>query len=335
MTFRVSAQQRPTSSGLDGTVYMLEGEKDRAEVWPALGFNCYQWQAGKGGPPLNLLYADPQLFDNGRPTRSGIPILFPFPNRIRAGRFTWAGKEYQLPLNDTTRKNAAHGFVCRRPWRVAGQGADATAAWVTGEFQGSKDAPESRAHWPADYVLRVTYRLGAGRLRVEAEVTNPDRVSLPFGLGYHPYFSMPLTPGGTADDYTIQIPARSYWLLEESLPTGERKPVDAARDFSRPRAFSGVNVDDVLTDLEPGATSGPEGLRWLGSMRQGGHELRVLGSSAFREVVVFTPPHRQAFCLEPYTCPTDAVNLQQQGEDVGWISLPPGGRWTSVVEMTV
>ena len=74
------------------------------------------------GRTLDLLYADPNLFTDGRPTRSGIPILFPFPNRIRVGRFSWEGKEYQLPLNDSVKQNAIHGFACRRPWRVVGQG---------------------------------------------------------------------------------------------------------------------------------------------------------------------------------------------------------------------
>jgi len=50
---------------------------------------------------------------------------------------------------------------------------------------------------------------------------------------------------------------------------------------------------------------------------------------------VFTPPHRQAFCAEPYTCPTDAVNLQGRVGDVGWAELPPGGRTSLVVELWV
>src|SRR6267378_6101260 len=193
MAYQVRTDQRRTTTGLDGTIYVLEDPAAgvRAQVWPSLGFNCYQWQARHEGKQLELLYADPQLFDNGRPTRSGIPILFPFPNRIRAGRFTWEGKEYNLPLNDSTQKNAIHGFPCRKPWRVVNQGADACQAWLTAEFQGSRDAPEARTFWPADYVLRVTHRLGAGSLRVEAVVENPDRASLPFGLGYHPYFKVP------------------------------------------------------------------------------------------------------------------------------------------------
>ncbi|HKB35412.1 MAG TPA: aldose 1-epimerase [Gemmataceae bacterium] len=336
MTFRVTTRQQSTSANLDGTIYVLDSSTgDRAEVWPALGFNCYQWKTNRSGQVLDLLYADPQLFDNGRPTRSGIPILFPFPNRIREGRFPWSGRTFQLPLNDSTKKNAAHGFVCRSPWRVVDQGADASSAWLTGEFQASKDNPDERPLWPADYVLRVTYRLLAGRLRVEADVTNPDRGPLPFGLGYHPYFKVPFAPGGTADDCLIQVPAKSFWVLEESLPTGEQRPVDAARDFTRPRPFGGVSVDDVLTDLQAGGPAPPAGLRWNGTLRQGQHELRVFSSPDFRELVVFTPPHRQAFCLEPYTCPTDAINLQSRGLDVGWKALPPGGRWSSVVELAV
>ncbi len=63
--------------------------------------------------------------------------------------------------------------------------------------------------------------------------------------------------------------------------------------------------------------------------------LSVSCSPAFRELVVFVPPHRQAFCIEPYTCTTDAINLQQQGLDAGLLVLPPGEKWSAVVELSV
>jgi aldose 1-epimerase len=37
--------------------------------------------------------------------------------------------------------------------------------------------------------------------------------------------------------------------------------------------------------------------------------------------------------LEPYTCATDAINLQQRGVDAGLLVLGPGGKWQGVVEM--
>src|SRR5262245_30565633 len=130
MAYQVRTEQR------DGTIVVLEGDggKPHAEIWPARGLNAYQWQVERNSQTLDLLYADPQLFPNGRPTRSGIPILFPFPNRIRAGRFSWKGRDYQLPLNDPTARNAIHGFVCQRPWRVVARGADEREAWVTADF---------------------------------------------------------------------------------------------------------------------------------------------------------------------------------------------------------
>ena len=195
MPFAVQTRTQPGVTGRDATIFILDdGAGGRAEVWPALGFNCFRWEVVRDGRTLDLLYADAALFGDGRPTRSGVPILFPFPNRIRNGRFAWEGKEYQLPTNDPSGKNAIHGFACRRPWRVVGEGADASSAWLTGEFQASRDAPDCLALWPADYVFRVTCRLGSGQLRVEAEAVNPNGRTLPFGLGYHPYFRVPFAP---------------------------------------------------------------------------------------------------------------------------------------------
>jgi aldose 1-epimerase len=336
MPFVVRTRTQPGVTGLDPTIYILEdGQGNRAEVWPALGFNCFLWQAPFAGQTLDLLYADPALFSNGRPTRSGIPILFPFPNRIRAGIMSWDGQEYHLPANDSPPRNAIHGFACRHPWRVTGQGADSESAWLTGTFRGSLDAPESVSLWPADYQLAVTCRLGAGWLRVEADVTNPDRKPLPFGLGYHPYFRLPFAPGGKAEDCLVKVPARSYWVLQDSLPTGETKPVDDTRNLNELRRFGDLQVDDVLTDLPARIEPGTE-LDLCSTLQDpSGAELRILCSPVFREMVIFTPPHRQAFCVEPYTCPTDAINLQARGIDAGWLVVGPGERWRSVVELRV
>src|SRR5262249_31683489 len=145
-------------------------------------------------------------------------------------------------------KNAIHGFACRKPWRVVAEGADGDSAWVTGEFRGSVDAPEARSLWPADYRLRVTYRLTDSSLRIEAVVTNPDSMPLPFGLGFHPYFRIPLTAAAAMPaNCWVQANARSFWELDKSLPTGARQPVNPAWDLNEPRRFTEIQLDDVLT----------------------------------------------------------------------------------------
>jgi galactose mutarotase-like enzyme len=73
--------------------------------------------------------------------------------------------------------------------------------------------------------------------------------------------------------------------------------------------------------VEPGAIDG-----W------GGRSMRLFCTVASRELVVFTPPHRRAFALEPYTCATDAANLGDKG---GWRVLAPGATERLVVELWV
>lgn len=334
MSFLVHPAQQPNQIGLDPTVYRLGRDGDvQVMIWPALGFNCLSWQVQRGPDHLDLLYLDPGQFTNGRPTRSGIPVLFPFPNRIRNGIFTWEGKTYQLPINDGTKKNAIHGFACRHPWRVVDQGGGPTNCWLTGEFQGSKDAPEELHLWPADYRIRLTYRLSSSNLRLEAEVSNPDQKTLPFGLGYHPYFRIPFVAGRPRDEVKLQVSAKKYWELEDTLPTGRQLPLDGQRDLNRPRSFNQVTVDDVFCDL-PNSGVSPNDFYPAGEITcSSGHTLRVLCSPGFREQVVFTPPHRDAFCIEPYTCVTDAINLKTQGIDSGLLLLEPGQSWKGAIQL--
>ena len=328
MPFVCEWEQRPNTFGLDERVAVLGNDDNRLEVWPALGFNAYRWQVGG----QELLYRSPQIFTENRPTRSGFPILFPFPNRIRDGQFTWQGKIYSLPLNDPTKKNAIHGFVCQRPWRVVDQGTDSDSAWITGEFRGSVDAPETLPLWPADYRLRVTYRLFDRMMRVEADIDNPDTTPLPFGLGYHPYFA--LAPFG-GEKAVVTLWAHRRWELAENLPTGKVLDVDEPRDLRLGRSLTALQLDDVMTDLDLRAYDEHDRFGLAGILQHptGTRTLTLWIGADFREMVLFTPPHREAICLEPYTCTTDAINLSPRGIDAGLRVLQPGEHWRSEIEM--
>jgi aldose 1-epimerase len=329
MLYHIETEER-TAGGHTGTMYTLSRPDigSLIEVWPGFGFNCLRWRAHG----QDLLFAADDWLDNPLPTRSGIPILFPFPNRIRNGVFVHKGREYCLPKNDSTHANAIHGFSPRIPWRVFGYGVDATSAWVHGDFQLSVDAAEADGLWPGDAMLSVIYRVSPDRLRVEMRVRNMDTESFSFGVGLHPYFRL---PGHEADvsRYVLHAPARSVWQLEQNLPTGKREAVPDDLNWNRPRTLGGAVLDTVYGDL--GAIREDVGgmlLRaTLGHADRPGH-LEMWTTSDFRESVLFTPPHRKAVCIEPYTCVTDAVNLQAAGIDAGWRELPLGGVWTGTVE---
>jgi aldose 1-epimerase len=318
--------------GVSQNVYLLTSPDAsmQAEVWPDIGCNCLRWRVAGPRGPLDLLYVVPDWEANPAPNRSGIPVLFPFPNRVRGGRFYWKGREYLMPLNDPSGVNAIHGFACRRPWRVRHTSAAENLATLTAEFQGSVDAAQDAALWPADYRLTLRFLLGPNSLSLSATIENPGRDAVPVGLGFHPYFNIPLAKGEQVSECLVTVPAESIWELQDNLPTGRRLPVDPFRDLRTPRPFDDLLLDDAYTDL--GMPAGDDKLRLRGKVEQAGVGAVEMWSTAmFREMVVFTPPNRDAVCLEPYTCTIDAINMFARGIDGGLTILGGGESVTGFV----
>jgi aldose 1-epimerase len=334
----MSFEVRTTVAGAGGRLgdtyqlYATDGSV-RAEIWPQWGFNCLRWQVAQDGRWGDILFAARDWEDNPVPTRSGHPILFPFPGRLRNGSFQFEGRSYSLPLNDSTRHHAIHGLTPGNRWRVVGTSVGDRSASVTGEFHLAKDLPSALGTWPADFRLRITYSLSLDRLRVEADLQNLGIGNLPFGIGYHPYFRLPVSTESEFGEHVLQSGCSELWEAEHQLPTGRRVPIPRAIDFRRPRAIADVALDHVLTGLPPDP-HGSDGLVELARLSHNNIPgfLQVVADPAFRELVLFVPPHRQAIAIEPYTCAADAANLAERGVDSGWRVIPGGTRWTSTVE---
>src|SRR4051812_38641805 len=237
MSFEVHIESKRAGERV-GEVYELTNTAGtvRAEVWPQSGFNCLRWQIRQAdGRWADILFSASDWETNPVPTRSGHPILFPFPGRLRNGRLTSEGKTYQLPLNDSTKQHAIHGFTPRNPWRVVDSNGDEEWAFVSGEFRLKDDLPSALGQWPADFTLTVTYRLHADRLRVHAAVQNRGPGPLPFGLGYHPYFRLPGVPDEEIGGHILQANVDQVWQTDaDKLPTGGGGDVPPGLDFRPP-----------------------------------------------------------------------------------------------------
>lgn len=300
-----------------------------ASILPEAGFNCHSLRVPCAGRLIEILDTEPDFGQPGSPpSRSGIPLLFPFPNRIRQGRFTWQGQEYQL--TQTRRDphgNAIHGLVIDKPWRVLKHESDT----LVGAFHLALDQPELRDQWPADFLIEVQYQLNGGVLRCDIRIVNTDRGLLPWGFGTHPYFKIPLTSQGCTGDILIQAPAAELWELQDSLPTGRCLPVPEELDLREGQVLAGLKLDHVYTGLQSRA-----GVIETVIMDPGaGLQVTQSFGPEFGELVVFTPPHGRSVCLEPYTCATDAVNLAARQIDAGWRVLGPGVEQRLWFEITI
>lgn len=300
-----------------------------ARIDPQRGFNCFEFTADVQGRAVQVLDADPEFEAGaGKPSGHGIPILFPFPNRIREGRYRWNDRDYEIPSSLAGHDpdgNAIHGFCLDRPWRVE----DRDDASVTGVFQLSVDAPDRRPSWPADFVLRVRYALRGSALMMDVEVDNPGTEPLPWGIGTHPYFRLPFAPDSDPKHCIIEVPASETWVLDRCLPTGERVPVSEKQDLREGEYFDVLKFDDVLTGLTPR----DKAIECRIVDEKAGLEIVQRCPADFREVVVYTPPDRNAFCIEPYTCVTDAVRLQAEGIDAGLRVLEGGRSFKTWIEI--
>lgn len=302
-----------------------------AQVVPSLGLSCVAFRVATEGGVWSVL-AEPPDDESAltRPGRFGIPIMYPWPNRMRDGRFSFGGRTYEMPasLNGPHGAHAIHGVVRSRPWTVEAQGADELGAFCQASVEIGRHGDDA---WPFRTRLTVEYRLYGRALFLIARASNTGDASMPMGFGIHPWFGMPLGPGGSKQTLELRAPARQFWELDDTLcTTGAVRPVADGFDAQDWRVIGDTFIDDVYTDL-------PLVDGWFtAEIRDpaSGRRVAVRSDQTFREHVVFAPRHGQAVCLEPYTCASDAFNLNARGLDAGTIVLEPGGHWqgTCVIE---
>lgn len=317
---------------IDGyEVCLLRDEGAGSEAWvvPEIGANCFRFRVKVGDRLLEIIDPPPSLDELKRsPSGYGNPVLFPFPNRIRDGTFTFEGKTYRFEKRPGW-QHSIHGLVYTRRWRVI-ETDKGNGAAVTLRFD-SREHPDVMGQYPFPFVADLTYSLRGWVLEVDFRVENVGDGRMPMGYGLHPYFRAPISPETPPEKCLIRIPARKLWVLEDYLPTGEVIPVDEARDFRTPKPLAGVKLDDVYTDLiyEDGLS------RCFIDDTVAKLKTVVEAERIFRELVVYTPPRGGAICFEPYTCPTDAPNLAAKGLEVGLIVLNPKESFEAKVRFKV
>jgi aldose 1-epimerase len=287
------------------TFSLAETGDSLAQVAPQLGNNCFSFKVRESIlEPIDL-----EEFIK-RPTSFGIPLLFPFPNRIRDGAFEFRGTNYKV---DPPR----HGFVRDKSWKVSSSGAsEQEGAWITSTIDATDYPDQILAQFPFPFHLEVTYRLFDSALTMEITFENTGNNDMPTGFGIHPYFRKP-------QQGTIQVPAQKRWELVDSLPNGSIVDVEGNYDLREPKSLDGLELDDIFTGVVSTAED-------IVQCKLNDDELQTqtiveFDAAQFPNIVVYTPPApRRAICIEPNTCPTDGFNLQSRGIDSNIIILRPG-----------
>lgn len=117
------------------------------------------------------------------------PLLFPFIARLTNNSYKYMGKTYPMGI---------HGFAASSDFSVAEQGSDHIVLELT-------DSSATQEQYPFAFALQITYALQEKTLQVTYHVENRDSKTMPFGIGGHPGFNVPLMDGEQFEDYELEF----------------------------------------------------------------------------------------------------------------------------------
>jgi aldose 1-epimerase len=303
-------------------LFAIEAQAERAIIVPGAGFQCFSYKVGAldviAGPPSPESWL-------AHPHRGGVPLLFPWPGRIAEARFTFAGREYRVPVNEPARGNSIHGFACEKAFRVVRRG-----PYFISAILDSAEHPELALVWPWPFSLELDYEVGNG-LRLRARIANTGDSTMPFGFGAHPYFHAPLSPPGARAAMLVQLDADARWPLDANfIPTGVTESLAGKYDLRAPRLLDSLTYDDAFRMSTPADSAKPRA-RLIDPAAK--VAIDVLADSSFGNFVVYAPPESPVVALEPYTCAPDAFNLAARGIEAGMRTLAPGRVFEARLEL--
>lgn len=243
-------------------------------------------------------------------------LLAPYSNRIRDGRFHFAGKTYQLRPNWVDGQQTIHGEVHAQAWTA--QRFDEHRLQCSFDSQSLQDI-----NFPFPFAVDVRYTLKHAVLELFTSLQNTGREPMPAGFGHHPYFMRHL---GHSGDARLSFRAQRVYLTDATcIPTRPAEAIPLEFDFSRPRPVGPTFLDHVFAGWE-----GRLSLDWPGI----GWQMELQADPIFSHLVVFTAPDGSV-ALEPVSHATDGFNLMAQGwNDTGVRVLEPGQQMEGAVRMT-
>jgi aldose 1-epimerase len=226
----------------------------------------------------------------------GIPLLYPWANRLGQTRFSLAGRDVALesvspPLRMDGNGLPMHGLLAGAGgWRVERHESVGDGAVLAARLQfGAEDG--LTAAFPFPHELELAIELRGAALTITTTIRASGDAAVPIAFGFHPYLRL---PGVDRRDWEVEVPVRERLRLDERmLPTGEREAVDVPAGPLGSRTF-----DDAYLAPEGSAPFVLAG---------GGRRIELAFLSGFPYAQVFAPAEDDVVAYEPMTAPTNTL----------------------------
>lgn len=247
--------------------------------------------------------------------------LSPFPNRVKGGKFSFNGTEYQLPTNDSKGKNALHGFIFNKAFELDAH--NETPYECSVEFSYAYNGKSKG--FPFPFKIRLAYIFSGDGLECETTVTNMGTEAMPMGDGFHPYFKT----GTKVDRLQLCLPkAQEVELGPDLIPTGKLKPFN---DFEDSLVAIGSREFDTCLALDVSQADDVAHIELYDPDRDLFINLwQETGAQKYNYLQLYIPADRQSIAIEPMTCAPDALN-----NGMGLITLEPGEKFSAKYGITL
>ena len=223
----------------------------------------------------------------------GIPLLYPWANRLAGSSYTAAGRDVVLApdsplLGHDPNGLPIHGVVGGRlQWALpagspGGGRIAATLDW--------REAALLEV-FPFPHRLEYEGELSDEALTITVTVHADSDGPVPVCFGFHPYLAL---PAGSRAHAEVSLPMRRQLTLDSQMvPTGQEQAFTPGRrplgDSDWDAAFAGPEPPATLTAFAADAETGIEFVE------------------GFRYSQVFAPRDSDFICLEPMTAPANAL----------------------------
>jgi galactose mutarotase-like enzyme len=246
----------------------------------------------------------------------------------------WLGHRLTFPAESPRSMMSVEGLLLNRGAdsvrsSMLPDGQSALATFHAGDFNGN---------WMSNVEVTVLAELTAHTLDLTITAENTGQQPVPFGIGWHPFFSI---PSGNRPSASITIPSHSVMEVDHrtGLPTGKSVQVeDSSRDFSRPGGgkLGLTSVNETYTNLLSGTGSGP-----IAELNDPGDNVKISIiplSSNITSMRVIAPADKSWVSIGPNTNLDDPFGSEWgQPANAGMVTIAPGAtlKWKVRIEISL
>ena len=240
------------------------------------------------------------------------PILFPHTGKVVDGKIQAKGNTYASGQHGFARL-MEHEFVCQ------------TEDSIVLELRSNA---ETYQKFPYEFALVSTFTLEGDTLHHTLTVENYDDEKLPFGIGYHPAFTIPFDDKHSFSDYELRFSETESPICLNCLPTGLLQ----GDFYCLGSNIQTIPIDEHLFDNDSHCMVNIKSST-LGIYEKGTGRGVVCHIGDFPYALIWSKPGAPKFiCVEPWhTLPS------MEGSSSDWNSKPaaailePGESWSTTL----